>query len=112
MIFRDNILIVDDDKITRQTLRTILEEEGYKVLEADNGASGLQLIKTEYPDLVVLDVVLPDLDGIKVCRAVKSDPKLSKTLILMTTSKGSKEDVIRGLESGADDYVVKPFDKS
>lgn len=112
MIFRDNILIVDDDKVIRQTLRTVLEEEGYKVLEADNGASGLQLIKMEHPDLVVLDVILPDLDGIKICRAVKSDPQLSKTLILMTTSKGSKEDVIRGLESGADDYVVKPFDKS
>lgn len=112
MIFRDNILIVDDDKVIRQTLRTVLEEEGYKVLEADNGASGLQLIKMEHPDLVVLDVVLPDLDGMKICRAVKSDPQLSKTLILMTTSKGSKEDVIRGLESGADDYVVKPFDKS
>ncbi len=112
MIFRDNILIVDDDKVIRQTLRTVLEEEGYKVLEADNGASGLQLIKMEHPDLVVLDVVLPDLDGMKICRAVKSDPQLSKTLILMTASKGSKEDVIRGLESGADDYVVKPFDKS
>jgi len=112
MQHRDKVLIVDDDKSMRQSLRSVMEEEGYEVLEADNGATGLQKIKIEQPDLVLLDIVMPSLDGIKVCKAVKSDPDLEKTLVIMTTSKGSKEDVIRGLESGADDYIVKPFDKS
>jgi two-component system cell cycle response regulator len=104
------ILIVDDSEVIRQKLVRILQEEGYTVVEAENGASGLQKIKTEHPDLVVLDLVMPQLDGIKVCKAVKGDPELQKIPILMNTSKGSKEDIIRGLEAGANDYIVKPFD--
>lgn len=106
------ILIVDDEWAMRNSLRSILVNEGYEVIEADDGASGLKQIQSEHPDLVLLDLVMPRVDGIKVCRAVKSDPALKKIPVVMTTSMGSKEDIIRGLESGADDYIVKPFDKS
>ena len=106
------ILVVDDDKAARKSIRSILEEEGYLVLEAEDGASGLQQVKTETPDLVLLDIVMPRVDGIKVCKAIKSNPDYQKIPILMTTSMGSKEDIIRGLKSGADDYVVKPYDRS
>lgn len=109
---RDRILIVDDNQSMRDSLRTLLEKEGYFVLEAEDGASGLQQIRQENPDLVLLDLVMPRLDGIKVCKAVKSDPNLRKIPIVMTTSRGAKGDIIQGLESGADDYVVKPFDEN
>ncbi|PJA77504.1 MAG: hypothetical protein CO150_00475, partial [Nitrospirae bacterium CG_4_9_14_3_um_filter_53_35] len=106
------ILVVDDDKAARKSIRSILEQEGYLVLEAEDGASGLQQVKTENPDLVLLDIVMPRVDGIKVCKSIKSNPDYKKIPILMTTSMGSKEDIIRGLKSGADDYIVKPYDKS
>ncbi|MEK6775914.1 MAG: diguanylate cyclase [bacterium] len=106
------ILVVDDDKSARKSIRSILEKEGYVVVEADDGASGLQQVKTDPPDLILLDIVMPRVDGIKVCRAIKSNPEYHKIPILMTTSMGSKDDIIRGLESGADDYVVKPYDRS
>jgi two-component system cell cycle response regulator len=112
MEYQSRILVVDDGKAIRDSLRAILEKENYEVLEAEDGSSGLQLIKVEKPDLVLLDLVMPGLDGLKVCRAVKSDPELNKIPILMTTSKGEKEDIILGLESGADDYIVKPFDRN
>lgn len=105
------ILIVDDSESMRQTLTTVLTQEGYSTLEAENGAAGLQKIKAERPDLVVLDLVMPRLDGIKVCNAMKGDPELQKIPILMNTSRGNKDDIIRGLEAGANDYIVKPFDE-
>ncbi len=104
------ILIVDDNQAIRSFLKSILRKEKYEILEAENGVVGLQMIKKEHPDLVLLDLVMPKLDGIKVCRTVKNDPELCKIPILMTTSRGAKEDVIRGLEAGADDYIVKPYD--
>jgi two-component system cell cycle response regulator len=107
-----NILVVDDDAGLRKNLLTILTRNGYSVDEAADGLEGLQKIKTSPPDLLILDQVMPRLDGIKVCTAIKSDPNLSRIPILMTSSKSRKEDIVQGLESGVNDYVVKPFDEN
>ncbi|NOY54326.1 MAG: diguanylate cyclase [Deltaproteobacteria bacterium] len=103
------ILIVDDSESIRQNLAAILTKEGYSITTAENGATGLQKIKVGHPDLVILDLVMPTLDGMKVCNAMKGDPELKKIPVLMNTSKGSKDDIIQGLEAGANDYIVKPF---
>lgn len=104
-----NILIVEDDKFYRKLLRETLEPEGYEVNEAVSGEEAFKMIKFSIPDLVILDVVLPRLDGIKICKALKSS-ELTKTVpILMASGKSEKEEVIRGLNVGADDYITKPF---
>ena len=106
------ILIVDDDRGIRKTLRSILTENGFAVDEASDGLQGLQRVKLKAPDLIILDQVMPKLDGIRVCRTIKEDENLGGIPILMTSSKNRKEDIIQGLESGANDYVVKPFDEN
>ncbi|MDX1764222.1 MAG: diguanylate cyclase [bacterium] len=106
------ILVVDDDRGIRETLKTILANNGYTVDEAADGVEGLKRVNLKSPDLVILDQMMPKLDGIKVCRAIKEDRDLCNIPILMTSSKNRKEDIILGLESGANDYVVKPFDEN
>ncbi len=106
------ILIVDDDELIRETVRTFLEKEGYAVLEAEDGTAGLRSIQQEKPDLIILDRLMPGIDGVKVCHAIKQDRILRHIPILMTTSMGRQEDIIQGLEAGADDYIVKPIDEA
>ncbi len=101
------ILVVDDDPDILAILRDNLELDGYRVLTADSGKAGLELASGEKPDLVILDVMLPDVDGIQVCRVIR---KTSEVPIVMLTAKDRVTDKVLGLESGADDYVVKPFD--
>ena len=103
------ILIVDDDpKITR-LLRASLEQAHYEVLVATNGETALHILRRERPDLVVLDLMLPDRDGWDVTRVVRNDAKLAGTPIIMLTARIEHHDRIVGLELGADDYVTKPF---
>ena len=103
------ILIVDDDpKITR-LLRASLEQAHYEVLVATNGETALHILRRERPDLVVLDLMLPDRDGWVVTRVVRNDAKLAGTPIIMLTARIEHHDRIVGLELGADDYVTKPF---
>ena len=101
------ILVVDDDNALREMVGIVLEAEGFEVSYHDAGTGALDSFKSEEPDLVLLDVMLPGKDGIEVCKEIRAN---SGTPIIMLTAKTESEDVVRGLEAGADDYVVKPFD--
>ncbi len=103
------LLVVEDENDIRQLLRFNLEREGYAVLEADNGLDGLRTASLELPDLVVLDLMLPGLDGCEVCRRLKAQTATAGTPVLMLTARGEEVDRIEGFTLGADDYVVKPF---
>ena len=103
------ILIVEDEATLAETLAENLTEEGYAVSVARDGEAGLAKIRAELPDLVILDVMLPILDGLSVCRIVRKDPSTVHIPIIMLTMRGTEVDKIVGLESGADDYVTKPF---
>jgi DNA-binding response OmpR family regulator len=100
------ILLVEDDGTLRHTLALNLRAEGHQVLEAEDGESGLASARSEAPDLVVLDVMLPRLDGLTVCRLLRRE---SRVPIILLTARGAEADKIIGLETGADDYIVKPF---
>ena len=104
------ILIVDDEKDIVETMRFILESEGFECIEAYDGETALGLAKTENPDLIILDVMLPRINGYKVCRLLKFDAKYKHIPILMVTARTQEEDKIIGEETGANEYVTKPFD--
>ncbi len=100
------ILVVEDEATVRETLAQHLQTEGYEVLTAPTGPRGLQLAREAQPDLILLDLMLPELDGLSLCRMLRRD---SNVPIIMLTARGTEMDRITGLETGADDYVVKPF---
>ncbi len=102
-----SILVVDDDMNICELLRLYLEKEGYRVLSAGDGEAALAVFQKEHPDLLVLDLMLPKLDGMEVCRAVR---KISSVPIIMLSAKGETLDKVLGLEMGADDYIAKPFE--
>ena len=104
---KEKILVVDDDKNICDLLRMYLEKEGYTVVLAHNGVDAVSVFGSESPDLVLLDIMLPQLDGWQVCREIR---KTSETPIIMVTAKDETFDKVLGLELGADDYVTKPFD--
>ncbi|MGN0538469.1 MAG: response regulator transcription factor [Candidatus Fimenecus sp.] len=104
---KEKILVVDDDKNICDLLRMYLEKEGYTVVLAHNGVDAVSVFGSEAPDLVLLDIMLPQLDGWQVCREIR---KTSETPIIMVTAKDETFDKVLGLELGADDYVTKPFD--
>ena len=101
------ILIIEDDANIRELLKIYLEREGYEITTADTGDSGIKAFKRENPDLVLLDIMLPETDGFSVCRQIRES---SRTPIIMLTAKSETFDKIMGLELGADDYIVKPFE--
>ena len=103
------ILVIEDENDIRQLLRFNLEREGFAVLEAADGLGGLHMATSELPDLVVLDLMLPGMDGCDVCRRLKAQPVTAAIPVLMLTARGEEVDRIVGLTLGADDYVVKPF---
>ena len=103
----EKILVVDDDLNICELLRLYLTKEGYSVVIANDGVSAVTMFQEERPNLVLLDIMLPKLDGWQVCREIR---KFSETPIIMLTAKGEVFDRVLGLELGADDYVVKPFD--
>ncbi|MBQ2964966.1 MAG: response regulator transcription factor [Clostridia bacterium] len=103
----EKILIVDDDTNICELLRLYIEKEGFTVMMANDGATAVRMFREQQPDLMLLDVMLPKLDGWQVCREVR---KFSEKPIIMLTAKGETFDKVLGLELGADDYVVKPFD--
>ncbi len=103
---KEKILIVEDEKDLVKILKYNLEKESYRVLVATDGEAGLSIFRKEKPDLVVLDIMLPRMDGYEFCKAVRQD---SKTPILMLTAKAEEVDRVLGLELGADDYVTKPY---
>lgn len=103
------ILVIEDENDIRQLLRFNLEREGFAVLEAADGLGGLHMATSELPDLVVLDLMLPGMDGCDVCRRLKAQLVTAAIPVLMLTARGEEVDRIVGLTLGADDYVVKPF---
>lgn len=103
------ILIVEDDPSLVELLRYNLETEGFDVAVARDGDGGLEAIDSQEPDLVVLDWMLPNMSGIEICRQMRQKTATRTTPVIMLTAKGEESDRIRGLETGADDYIVKPF---
>jgi len=106
---KHKILIVEDEKDIRDLLRYNLESEGFLVVAADNGESGLKLAASERPALVILDLMLPGLSGLEVCRVLRSKDETVNLPVLILTARATEVDKILGLEMGADDYVTKPF---
>ena len=107
-----SIVVVEDDAVIRAVLEMALAAEGFtKVVGCARGDEGLTAIRRRKPDLVLLDVMLPGVDGFAICRRIRETPALSGTRIVMLTARTQSEDIVRGLECGADDYVTKPFDR-
>ena len=104
------ILVVDDEADLVETLRFPLEMEGFNVLISYNGEDALHQARKENPDLILLDLMLPKLDGYKVCRLLKFDERYKHIPILMLTAKTQEKDKVLGKETGADEYITKPFD--
>jgi two-component system response regulator RegX3 len=100
------ILVVDDEAAMLESMRYFLEQEGYRVITTDTGAAALQAAASEHPDLVILDVMLPDLDGLEVTRRLRREARVP---IIMVSARGDEIDKVVGLEVGADDYLAKPF---
>jgi two-component system phosphate regulon response regulator PhoB len=106
---REKILVVDDEEDILELIRFNLFREGYKVLGAPSGEEALRLAKSEIPDLMVLDLMLPGMDGLEVTKVLKNDSMTKNIPIVMLTAKGEEADIVTGLELGADDYITKPF---
>jgi two-component system phosphate regulon response regulator PhoB len=103
------LLIIEDDADIRNLLKYNFENEGYTAVTAEDGRYGLDRLRREPPDLVILDLMLPDMDGLSVCGKIRGDPALADIPVLMLTALGEETNRISGFERGADDYVVKPF---
>ncbi len=106
---KGTILVIEDEADIRDLIRHNLERERFRVLCADSGEEGIGVARRESPDLVLLDVMLPGMDGLEVCRALRSRPETRSVPIVMLTARAEDSDVIVGLELGADDYITKPF---
>ncbi len=103
------ILVIEDEKDIAELVRYNLSREGYKVSNAYSGEEGLRTAATLLPDLILLDLMLPEIDGLQVCRTLKSDIRTQHIPVIMVTAKREELDVVTGLELGADDYITKPF---
>lgn len=103
------VLLVEDEAAQREVLAYNLEAEGFYVISADNGEDALMLVDEEAPDLIVLDWMMPNLSGIEVCRRLKLRNETRKIPVIMLSARSEEVDLVRGLETGADDYVVKPY---
>ncbi|MEW6659351.1 MAG: response regulator transcription factor [Thermodesulfobacteriota bacterium] len=106
---KESILVVEDEGDIRELLRYNLEKEGYQVIPAATGEEALQAVQGRLPDLILLDLMLPGMDGLEVCRIIKGASETRYLPIVMLTAKGEEADVVAGLELGADDYITKPF---
>jgi DNA-binding response OmpR family regulator len=105
-----SVLIVDDDPVVRRMLQLSFESEGFDVLTAGDGMEGLEAIRSSRPDVVVLDIMMPKLDGMKVMRELNSDDELRGTPVILLSAKATSLDIELGLKAGAADYVTKPCD--
>ena len=106
---KKHILIIEDEKDIAELLEFNLENNEYKTSIANNGELGLEKARTLNPDLILLDLMLPGIHGLDVCRVLKTDEKMKETAIIMLTALGQEENIVEGLEAGADDYITKPF---
>jgi two-component system alkaline phosphatase synthesis response regulator PhoP len=103
------ILAIEDEEDIAELIRYNLEREGYRMLHADSGERGLEVVRRQRPDLLLLDLMLPGMDGLEVCRRVKADAATAQIPIVMVTARGEEADIVTGLELGAEDYLTKPF---
>jgi two-component system, OmpR family, alkaline phosphatase synthesis response regulator PhoP len=104
-----SILVVEDEEDILELLRFNLAKEGYRVEGLASGEEALRAVRTRAPDLLILDLMLPGMDGLEVCRRLRAEPRSGQVPIVMLTAKGEEADVVAGLELGADDYIAKPF---
>ncbi len=111
IVLRDEvrILIIDDDDLLRGNIRDLLELEGYTVCSVRDGRQGIQAIHTFHPDLILCDIMMRDLDGYEVLRALRADARLASTPLIFLTARAEKSDIQAGLQQGASAYVTKPF---
>ena len=105
----ESILVIEDEEDIAELIRYNLEREGYRVVHAESGERGLEIVRRQRPDLVLLDLMLPGIDGLEVCKRVRADVAGGQTPIIMVTARGEEADVVTGLELGAEDYLTKPF---
>ena len=103
------VLVCDDDLYILQAVGRVVREEGYDVITAEDGETALQLARAELPDLVLLDIMMPKMNGLEVCRALKSDPATARIHIILLTAMGQERDMQEGIQCGADEYMTKPF---
>ena len=103
------VVVVEDDLDILELITYNLEREGYEVTGATTGEDGVEAARSTKPDLVLLDLMLPGIDGLEVCRRLKADPDTAHIPVVMVSAKGEETDIVTGLELGADDYVTKPF---
>ena len=108
-MFSKKILVIEDTELMQRVIRDILTREGYDVYSAYSGEEGLDMVPAIKPDLIILDIVMPGISGFEVCRILRADESNNLTPIIMLSSQGSEDDKLVGLELGADDYIVKPF---
>ena len=106
---KGSVLVIDDEKDLVELVRYNLEKEGYDVIAATDGRSGLDIAREHAPDLVVLDLMMPGVDGLEICRQLRQDARTARLPVIMLTAKATEADRIVGLEMGADDYITKPF---
>lgn len=106
---KGTILVIDDEKDLTELVRYNLEKEGFDVIGTPDGESGLEVAHAHRPDLVLLDLMLPGMDGLEVCRRLRAESRTSRVPVIMLTARASEADRVVGLEFGADDYLVKPF---
>lgn len=106
---KPTILVVDDEEDIRELVELNLRRESYGVLMCESGEQALEQVSAKTPDVIILDLMLPGIDGLEVCRRLKADPKTRSIAVVMLTAKGEEGDIVTGLELGADDYVTKPF---
>ena len=104
-----NILIVEDDPDIKELITFNLSNQGHQVFKANNGEIGIEKARKKIPDLILLDLMLPGIQGLDVCRIIKADQETKDIPIIMVTAMGQEEDIVKGLETGADDYITKPF---
>jgi len=106
---REHVLVVEDEEDIQELIDYNLTREGYKISSAFTGEDAVDMARRQPPDLVILDLMLPGMDGFEVCKALRTDPKTAHVPVVMLTAKGEEVDIVTGLELGADDYITKPF---
>ena len=109
VVSKRRILVVDDDPDIVETVEFFFSSSDYQVFMAKNGKEALEQVETKKPDLVLLDMMMPEMDGLEACRRLKGNPKTNHLPIIMLTAQGKKQDVVNALKAGANDYVIKPF---
>ncbi len=106
---RKKVLVIDDEKDILEFVRFNLEQENFDVISSIDGLQGLNLVREQHPDIIILDLMLPNIDGLDICKIIKNDSKISTIPIIMLSAKSAESDIVIGLELGADDYMTKPF---